>query len=505
MPTQSVLARFAAQAQRRPDATAVRWNGRAVSYRELRDMAESAVTRLRENGVTAERAVCVVGRKSPETLAVLLACFISGHRVLLPPNDLGESTLLQLCAQADCGYLVRVGSDRQPAGTTFHRLPAAAPDRPDPAPVGAPVPPGRPGLMLTTSGSTGLPKIVPLSADGVDNFVAWAADQFEIGADSVVLNYAPLNFDLCLLDVWTSLARGACVLLVDEDAATRGDHLLDLVAGASVVQAVPMLFRLVTDAAAAAGAAQRPLAGVRQVVFTGDVMPADVLGSVCGLFPRAALYNLYGCTETNDSFLHRVEAAAPEPDGPLPIGRPIPGVTAAVIDPDGALLDGAGTGELLVRTPFQAAGYLDPRLDEGRFVAAPAGLPAGRYYRTGDLVRRDEAGVLTLLGRADFHVKVRGVRVNTQEVEAVIAQHEEVIEAAVVAIPDRLAGHRLHAVVRRTPDGTLNGLQLRQHCAARLARTAIPRRVEISDEPLPRTSTGKLDRHQVRITQLGGK
>src|SRR5262249_56905961 len=99
----------------------------------------------------------------------------------------------------------------------------------------------------------------------------------------------------------------------------------------------------------------------------------------------------------------------------------------------------------------------------------------------------------------------RGAGVTTEEVEAVIGQHGEVVEAAVVAIPDRLAGHRLHAVVRRTPQGTLTSLQLRQHCAARLTRTAIPGRIDIVDEPLPKTATGALDRKQIRLPRLGGK
>src|SRR5439155_21605488 len=157
----------------------------------------------------------------------------------------------------------------------------------------------------------------------------------------------------------------------------------------------------------------------------------------------------------------------PGQDTPVPFGLPIAGVAAAVLDGDGGLLVGPGTGELLVRRPFQAAGYLDPRLDEGRFVPAPPGLPAGRYYRTGDLVRCDASGVLTLVGRADFQVKVRGVRVNTEEVEAVIGQHEEVLEAAVAAIPDRIAGYRLYALVRRTPDAAVNSVGLRKDGAAR--------------------------------------
>jgi acyl-coenzyme A synthetase/AMP-(fatty) acid ligase len=519
MPTESFLTSFAAVTESRPNSTALWWNDRPVTYRELSELAAAAHPLLPPNSAGDAGPVCVIGKKSPELVGTLLALFQAGHRVLLPPSDLGPATLRQLTAQAGCRALISVEAGGQPLVAP---LPTDAPaaDRAETEPAGPeagrpetrgaqPVRaeagrgPAGPGLLLTTSGSTGVPKIVPLATAGVDRFIGWAAERFDIGPDAVVLNYAPLNFDLCLLDVWTSLARGAAVALVAEDSATNGGLLLHLMARSTVVQGVPMLFRLATDAA---GEGTRVLAGVRHVLVTGDVMPADVLQRTRRLAPAAALYNLYGCTETNDSFLHRIDGplADEAPTAPLPIGRPIAGVTAAVLAADGTPLIGPGSGELLVSTPFQTAGYLDPRLDAGRFGPAPAGLPAGRYYRTGDLVRRDDAGLLTLIGRADFHVKVRGVRINTQEIETVIAQHADVLEAAVLAIPDEVAGHRLHAVIRRHPGTTLNGLQLRAHCAARLARTAIPGRVEIVDNALPRTSTGKVDRKQLRLSREGG-
>ena len=103
--------------------------------------------------------------------------------------------------------------------------------------------------MLTTSGSTGLPKIVPLPASGIDAFTDWAAEQFEIRPGTMVANYAPLNFDLCLLDIWTTLKHGGCVAVVDQDRATQGAYLADLVrtTGVNVLQAVPMLYRLLID------------------------------------------------------------------------------------------------------------------------------------------------------------------------------------------------------------------------------------------------------------------
>jgi acyl-coenzyme A synthetase/AMP-(fatty) acid ligase len=109
-------------------------------------------------------------------------------------------------------------------------------------------------------------------------------------------------------------------------------------------------------------------------------------------------------------------------------------------------------------------------------------------------VRRHADGSLTLEGRSDFYVKVRGVRVSTQVVEQAIHEHPDVIEVAVVAVPDDLAGHRLHALVYKEPGSKLNSLSLRQHCATRLARTEMPSSVEMVTEPLPKTSTGKIDR-----------
>ena len=120
-------------------------------------------------------------------------------------------------------------------------------------------------------------------------------------------------------------------------------------------------------------------------------------------------------------------------------------------------------GELLVWTPFQTRGYLNAALNEGRFASHPdAGDGETTYYHTGDVVRRHEDGSLTLEGRADFYVKVRGVRVSTEVVEQAIQEHPDVVEVAVVAVPDELAGKRLHAVVRREAESKLNSLVLRK-------------------------------------------
>src|SRR5690606_7392910 len=111
----------------------------------------------------------------------------------------------------------------------------------------------------------------------------------------------------------------------------------------------------------------------RHVILTGDATSPRLLAELPALFPKARVYHVYGCTETNDSFLHEVDSFELAPGERLPIGRPIAGVEALLLDEEGRPVEGAGTGELVVRTPFQAAGYLDARLDVGRFVPGPDG------------------------------------------------------------------------------------------------------------------------------------
>jgi acyl-coenzyme A synthetase/AMP-(fatty) acid ligase len=495
--TKSLADHFAEQAQRQPDAPAVIWDGEPISYGELQQMAEGAGGEL--EGLPEDRPVGLRAKKSPEAIALILACLRARKPFLLPSIELAPETLAQLFAQAGVSQVISPQGPRSQSAASLRALVDEA-RTDDSAPSEWPPVGGAEDVtfMLTTSGSTGLPKIVPLTAGGVDAFTDWAAEQFEIRPGTVVANYAPLNFDLCLLDIWTTLKHGGTVAMVDQDRATQGAYLADLIGDnqVNVLQAVPMLYRLLIDVNRADG---RTFPSVKHVITTGDKIPATSLAELPKLFPNARFYNIYGCTETNDSLIHEFLGLA-EGNVPshVPVGQPIPGVIARVQQDDGTALEGTGTGEFMVWTPFQTRGYLKSSLNEGRFVTLSENGGDGRtYYKSGDIVRRHEDGTLTLEGRADFYVKVRGVRVSTQVVEQAIQEHPAVVEVAVIAVPDELAGARLHAQVRREADAKLNSLMLRQHCATRLARTEMPSTIEIVTEPLPKTSTGKVDRKAV--------
>ncbi|HUA47253.1 MAG TPA: AMP-binding protein [Solirubrobacteraceae bacterium] len=494
----SLADHFADQAERRPDAAALIWDGEPVSYDELAAMANSAYAELEDSRLPRDRPVGIRAKKSPEAIALILGCLRGGYPFLLPSIELAPETLAQLFAQAGTSQVVSPHGPRSESAASLRALVDDV--RSEPQASDSEWPPVGGGedvtFMLTTSGSTGLPKIVPLTAAGIDAFTDWAAEQFEIRPGTVVANYAPLNFDLCLLDIWATLKHGGCVAMVDQDRATQGAYLADLVNDnqVNVLQAVPMLYRLLIDVNREDG---RTFPTVRHVIATGDKIPATSLAELPKLFPNARFYNVYGCTETNDSLIHEFRGLE-EGNVPtnVPVGQPISGVIARVQTEDGTALEGTGTGEFMVWTPFQTRGYLKSSLNQGKFVTLED--DNGRtYYKSGDIVRRHEDGTLTLEGRADFYVKVRGVRVSTQVVEQAIQEHPAVIEVAVIAVPDDLAGARLHATVRREADVKLNSLMLRQHCATRLARTEMPSTIEIVTEPLPKTSTGKVDRKAI--------
>jgi acyl-coenzyme A synthetase/AMP-(fatty) acid ligase len=458
---------------REPDATALIWHERHISYGELYRMALRQHERIARLDADRQTPLGLLVTKSPEAIALLLACLLDDRAFLLPAAALPARTLRSLFDEAGC-IQVLTPDDLQVSAHPVRDVQM------------------RPGttFLLTTSGSTGRPKIVPLQADAVGRFITWAAGQFDIGPRRTVLSYAPLNFDLSLLDVWTTLAAGGRVVLCDPTYSASARYLCQLLAQHEihVVQAVPVFYRLLIDAAGG-----RRFRHVEHVVGTGDHLPGRDLAALPLLFPRARLWNLYGCTETNDSFLHEFDPTA-LPDGPAPLGAPLPDVRAVVVGVDGAELNGPGAGELYVSTPFQTDDYLGGSARTGRFGPHPTQPDGWRYYRTGDLVERDDDGQLLLRGRADSQVKVRGMRIDLQEMERVLSAHPMVAEAAVVAVPDDIGGHALLAVVRRVPGSDLNSLVLRGHCAQSIATGAIPPTIRIRDDPLPRTSTGKIDR-----------
>jgi len=342
--------------------------------------------------------------------------------------------------------------------------------------------------VLHTSGSTGVPKQVRIGADAISVFCDWVGSEFGLTQDDVLLSHAPLAFDLSFLDIFAGMAAGASVVLADAAAARSGARLCRLIGDTRVtfLHATPSALGLIADAA---GGRTFPL--VRCVLFAGEPMPAARLSLLAKVFPNARLTNIYGCTETNDTFFYDVPAAG-NPD-PLPLGRPLPYTDHVVMTDSGHPAAAGEEGELWVRCPTMMIGYSDPDL-----TARAIGTYGGKtYYRSGDRVRTGEDGLVYILGRIDSVRKVNGYRVDLAEIEACLSRHPGVRENAVFVGPNGQLAAVLSCDVRQ-----VNSVTLRRHAMQALPAYAIPKSFRLTPDPLPKNSNGKICRKTIAASHF---
>lgn len=341
-----------------------------------------------------------------------------------------------------------------------------------------------------------MPKVVVLNKTGICNFFDWAQRAFSIGAGTKLLSIAPFNFDLSLLELWAGLDAGAEVILADPERSAEPGHLAALCAEAKpeIIQAVPLFY----ERLCAAGAAEAEFAP-RHVIVTGEAASRGLRQRMAGQFPAAVFHNVYGSTETNDSFVLSLGAEEFAAAEKLGIGQPIAG-TEYYINEDP---DDPGTGELFTATPFAANGYSDPEQTLNAFLPRLQNERLVTYFRTGDRVQRQPDGALLLVGRADYVVKLRGVRTNLLDVEEVIRLHAAVRNVVTVPYRDIVSGQQqLLAVLETTAGTAVSKLEMRAHCALHLPKSALPSRYVLTQDPLPKTSTGKINRGAVQRLYL---
>lgn len=469
---------------------------RVWSYRQLAALTEQFVQHLTQEDLPPGCRVAAVARNSVETIALMMALGKQGHTVLSISTGLGGDIRKTLFDENAifCELGAALVEDRAVLERAPYANDALRAGEPTPVPEDCP-------LMLTTSGSTGVPKVVALSAAGLDAFIDWSSRYFAIGEMTRVLNYSPLNFDLTLLEVWTPLAVGGCTVVCNPNKIADASYLAGLIDSAQphIVQAVPMFYGLLSMGLASRDGGAQPYAPA-DIILTGDTVPLHTRKELAAVYPGAAFHNIYGCTETNDSFIHSCSAAEVASFETLPIGVPIDGTAYRVVDADGVDLDGAGEGLLHVSTPFLSHGYTRSALNDGVFYQREAMQRNLRYYVTGDRVHRELDGNLYLRGRDDFVVKVRGVRTNLQDIERVILDYPHVRNAIVLGKPHEIYGSVLVAVIETEQGKSLDSFRLRTYCSENLPRTSIPTRFQMLDHPLPTTSTGKPDRKKVAAT-----
>ncbi|MGW8063908.1 amino acid adenylation domain-containing protein, partial [Streptomyces ziwulingensis] len=509
LPDDTVPALFARQAARTPKAVALVHDGTEVTYAELDERSGRLARHLAGLGAAPETLVGVALDRSVEQIVALLAVVKTGAAYL--PVDPGQPRRRTDLVLTDASPVLVLSTARTTArlGGTEAGTPARWIDLDGPLADGfrdapetaaltdadrrTPLRPHHPAYVMYTSGSTGTPKGVVVPHLGVVNQLAWMQEEYRLRPTDRMLQRASFGFDASVWEIFWPLLNGAAVVLSGPGAHPDPEYLADLVdrERVTVAQFVPSVLRTFLDG----GAAER-CTGLRTVLCLGEALPA----SVRDRFRRtlgARLHNLYGPTEASIAVTAWPCDAARDGDT-VPIGRPLRNIRAYVLD-DGLRPVPPGTaGELYVAGAGLARGYLGrPVLTSERFVACPYGPAGERMYRTGDIVRWTAGGHLEFLDRADDQVKIRGFRVEPGEVEAALAAHPKVAQAAVVTREDpggepALAGY-LVPVPAAGDDGADLVAQVRRYLAERLPEHLVPP-VLTPLPTLPLTPNGKLDR-----------
>jgi amino acid adenylation domain-containing protein len=489
-------AAFAAQAARTPDAPAVSFGERTLSYAELDARANRLARRLVAAGAGPDVLVGLCVERSLETVIGILGILKAGA-AYLPLDPAYPDERLAYMLEDSRAQLVATTADvadRIPAGVRRIGMDEDEnqSDQADFAP--AEVAPEALAYVIYTSGSTGRPKGVQVTHANVARLFASTDEWFAFGPDDVWTLFHSYAFDFSVWELWGALLYGGRLVVVPFEASRDPGGFLELLARerVTVLNQTPSAFRqLIRADEAAEGAADLAL---RHVVFGGEALdPASLRGWVARRGDaRPALVNMYGITETTVHVTHRVIREADVGAGAAsPIGIPLGDLSVHLLDREGEPVPVGVVGEMHVGGAGVARGYLGrPALTAERFVPDPfAPEPGARMYRSGDLARRRADGSLEFQGRADDQVKVRGFRIELGEIESVLLEHPAVHEAVVLA---RGTGDDLRLVAWTVAEGAA-AAELRTHLLGRLPEHMVPS-VFVPMERLPLTRNGKVDR-----------
>ncbi|WP_328740731.1 non-ribosomal peptide synthetase [Streptomyces erythrochromogenes] len=484
LPATALPALVARHAALTPDALAVVDGDTTLTYGRLLQAGHALAARLRDHGVARGDRLALLTTRSHRTVVAQLGLWLAG--AVCVPLDPAQPRPRTEAMIADAEVTLTVGDAKLLDAAAFPGPVLALPE--EPLASGRPVDgsdPDGPAFIMFTSGSTGRPKGVLVPHRAIAELVT-APDYVTLTGRDRVLFHSPMTFDASTFEVWVALANGAAVVVCTEQRPTLEDLARHVERhGVTVAFFTTALFHQL------AARRSRVFAQLRSVVVGGEAMAAAQAREVLTAFPWLELVNGYGPTETTTfATAHRVTAQ--DCEGRIPIGRPICGATAHVLDAAGHPVADGERGELWIGGSRLAHGYTGlPELTAEKFVGhASAG---GRLYRTGDIASLRPDGILQFHGRNDDQVKVRGFRIEPAEVEHALREQPDVDDAAVTVDGAGTSEARLVAFVVAAPGPVPAGTALRERLTAVLPAHLVPDAVTVL-ERLPLTPAGKVDR-----------
>jgi amino acid adenylation domain-containing protein len=497
-------------AQAQPDVVAVQYEDTAVTYGELADAVREGADVLAATvpavptGTDDEQIVAVLVHDGLDLVTSLYSVLAAGRAFVCPGLRTPTERIMAVLSDARVAAVV-VADDLDPAllaelgslgvpvlpCSAAGRLSAPDADHGRPGERG-PVDPASAAFVAYTSGTTGTPKGVVQSHASFAAFLAWQAETFDLRPGRRIASWSASSYDAAYCEIFGALCHGAT--LWTAPAAVRQDPRLLLAAlttaDVHVWQVVPSFLATTLVDIAAVGAPR----SLTHIFCAGEVLAPALCAEVLQLMPTIVLHNLYGPSEAVLATFHRVTVEDTAKRA-VPLGTPIEGRRILLLDGRGDPMPVGAVGHLHIASDHLARGYLNsPALTAARFVPDP-GTPSGRMYRTGDLARWTAEGELLFVGRVDGQVKIRGMRIELSECEAVLNRHRLV---TLCAIRTRGSGPSLRLEAHVVRSGDVEAAELRAHMRRSLPQHMVPSRFEFRDT-LPTTRTGKIDRSALDV------
>ncbi len=496
-PESTVHAAFESEAAKRPDAIALTFGAERFSYRDLDSRANRLAHHLKKLGVSRGSRVGIALDRSPRLIEALLAVLKAGGAYVALDPTYPRERLLFLCEDSGLAALVtesiHAGSF---SGSSVPRVllddDEAAIAETSEAPLETSVGPNDLAYVTYTSGSTGIPKGVAVPHRGVLRLVT-DATYVRLGPEATILQLAPISFDASTFEIWGALLNGGRLALYPERVPTAeelGRALRE--SDVTTLWLTASLFNAVVDDSVLA------LRPVKELLVGGEALSVAHVSRALESLPETTLVNGYGPTEgTTFTCCYRIPREGVGELRSIPIGTPIGNTTVYLLDSWMNPVPAGVAGELYIGGDGLARGYQSrPDLTAEKFAPDPFSERSGaRLYRTGDVVRRLSDGSIEYLGRCDQQVKVRGFRIELEEVGSALRAHPEVSTAAVLALDDGAGQKRLSAFVvwRESPRPFA---EIRSFLARTLPEPMLPSEL-VTVDALPLTENGKLDREKL--------
>jgi len=434
------------QAERNPDAIAVECDGERLAYGQLKSDALLIGRGLQNLGLQPGGRVVIFQERSLETFPLILGIWNAGG-VVVPINPNTPVKLLQWMIQSSSpSIIVTEGAlkDRTAAAVdVINSKPVILEDAPSGNGTTSEMK-RSPGLdqedddacyIIFTSGSQGRPKGVRGSHRSLLHYLKWHAQEFSVTETDRFSQIAPLSFDFSLKEFLVPLICGACVCIAGPNTVINPRKFVEWAAESRLTTmcCVPTLLRSILELPDD-DLRRRAFQNMRSVLISGEMLRwEDVKTWRERLGSSMSLFDLYGPTESTviKLFYPIPEARCPGSVN-VPVGRPIPGTQVLILDENDRLCDNGEVGEVVIVSDWLAQGYIDRDATDRSFYQVDQDGESKRAYRTGDIGRWLSSGDLELMGRKDRQVKLRGFRIELDEIESVIAEHHGLRDVAVV-------------------------------------------------------------------------